>query len=246
MPKHRSILAALIILAASGGAFVGAADEKPWTDLIGTSGLSAWNAKGKWEEVADVTLDPSNDRRLVAKAGHGVIWNNGRSPDLFSKESYGDIELHAEFMIPKKSNSGIKFEGLYEIQILDSFGVEKPKGSDCGGIYPRAEQTPKYHYLDEGKPPRVNAAKPAGEWQTLDVVFRAPRFDGDGKKTADARFVKVLLNGTLIHENVDQATATGHYWHKKEIASGPIMLQGDHGAVAFRNIRVRPLADEKR
>ena len=78
-------------------------------------------------------------------------------------------------MIPKGSNSGVKFEGLYEIQIFDSHGVAKPTASHCGGIYPRAELLPKYHYLDEGIPPRVERRpKPFGEWQTLDVVFRAP------------------------------------------------------------------------
>ncbi len=217
------------------------AGDQPWKDLTG-DGLAAWNAKGDWQVVGDVTLDPANPRRLSAKPGKGVLWNGpkGRSPDLRSKESSGDVELHAEFLIPKKSNSGVKFESLYEVQILDSYGVEKPTASDCGGIYPRAELTPRYHYLDKGTPPRVNAAKPAGEWQTLDVIFQAPRFDAAGKKTADARFVKVVLNGTLIHEGVDQATPTGHAWKNKESAAGPLLLQGDHGPVAFRNIRVRP------
>jgi hypothetical protein len=217
-------------------------DEKPWTDLIGTSGFTAWKVKGDWKEVGDVTLDPANPKRLAPKPGKGVLWNgpNGRSPDLLSIKEYGDIELHVEFLIPKKSNSGVKFNGQYEVQILDSFGIEKPKGDDCGGIYPRAELTPRYHYLDKGTPPRVNAAKPAGEWQTLDMIFQEPRFDATGKKIANARFVKVVLNGTVIHENIDQATPTGHAWPNKEMANGPILLQGDHGPVAFRNIRVRP------
>jgi hypothetical protein len=216
--------------------------EKPWKDLIGDNGLSAWKAKGGWQVVGDVTLDPANAKRLSPKPGKGVIWNgpNGSSPDLVSNEAFGDAELHAEFLIPKKSNSGVKFQTHYEVQILDSYGVEKPTGSDCGGIYPRAELAPKYHYLDKGTPPRVNAAKPAGEWQTLDVIFQSPRIDADGKKTANARFVKVVLNGTVIHEGVDQATPTGHAWTKKETPNGPLLLQGDHGPVAFRNIRVRP------
>jgi hypothetical protein len=216
--------------------------EKPWTNLIGTEALAAWNAKGDWQEVGDVTLDPANEKRLKPQTGKGVLWNgpNGRSPNLVTKQSYGDIELHVEFLIPKKSNSGVKFNSQYEIQILDSYGVEKPKGSDCGGIYPRAELAPKYHYLDEGTPPLTNAAKPAGEWQTLDVIFLAPRFDADGKKIANAKFVKAVLNGKLIHVNVEQATPTGHAWPNKEKSAAPILLQGDHGPVAFRNIRVRP------
>ena len=147
-------------------------------------------------------------------------------------------------MISKGSNSGVKLNGLYEIQILDSHGKTKElTGDDCGGIYPRAEEKPKYHHIDKGVPPRVNAAKPAGEWQTLDITFRAPRFDADGKKTADARFVKVVLNGQVIHEDVAVHYPTGSAWRlAKEIPRGPLLLQADHGPVAFRNVRVRPVA----
>jgi hypothetical protein len=100
---------------------------------------------------------------------------------------------------------------------------------------------PRYHHIDDGIPPRVNAARPFGEWQTLDVVFRAPRFDAGGKKVRNARFDKVVLNGQVIHENVELATPTGHAWRQKEVARGPILLQGDHGPVAFRKIRMRVL-----
>ena len=105
-----------------------------------------------------------------------------------------------------------------------------------------------YHYLDKGTPPRVNACKPAGEWQTLDATFRAPRFDAGGKKTSNARIVRATLNGLLIQENAEVPYATGAAWNKaKEHAAGPLLLQADHGAVAFRNLRVRPLpADEAR
>ena len=89
-------------------------------------------------------------------------------------------------------------------------------------------------------PPQANAARRPGEWQTLDVIFQTPRFDEQGKKTANARFVKVVLNDQLIHENVDVKTPTGHVWRDKEFAAGPLLLQADHGPVAFRNIRVRP------
>ncbi len=102
-----------------------------------------------------------------------------------------------------------------------------------------ADLKPKYHYLDKGVPPRRNACKKPGEWQTLDIVFQAPRFGADGKKTASARFVKVVLNGQLIHDDVEAATPTGHAWKNKEVAAGPLLLQGDHGPVAFRNVRVR-------
>jgi hypothetical protein len=129
------------------------------------------------------------------------------------------------------------------VQIFDSFGVKEPKGDGCGGIYPRAELLPKYHHIDDGYPPRVNACRPPGEWQTLDVVFRAPRFDKAGKKVANARFDKVVLNGQTVHEELEVPTPTGHAYIRKEVPTGSILLQADHGPVAFRKIRVRRLSD---
>jgi hypothetical protein len=226
------------------------AGEKEWTPLFDGKSLDAWKQPtGDWKVVGGVELDPKNDPKkpgkLVAKPGEGVIYNGpkGRTRNLVSKQLFGDLEAHIEFLIPKKSNSGVKFQGVYEIQIYDSWGVEKPKATDCGGIYPRAELLPKYHYLDEGIPPRVNACKPPGEWQTLDMIFLAPRFDKDGKKIRNARFVKVVLNGKVIHENVELKTPTGNNWNKKENPTGPFFLQADHGPVAFRNVRVRPYVE---
>jgi pimeloyl-ACP methyl ester carboxylesterase len=220
-----------------------------WTDLIGAKGLEAWQARAdEWLIGGDAELDPANSKRLVTKPGQGVLVNGkkGSARDLLSKRKFGPIEAHVEFLIPKGSNSGVKFEGLYEIQIYDSWGKQKPTASDCGGIYPRAELKPNYHHVDEGIPPRTNACKRPGEWQTLDAIFLPPKFDADGKKTANARFVKVELNGTSIHENVEIKTPTGHAWRDKEIAEGPLLLQADHGPVAFRNVRVRPYGNDNR
>jgi hypothetical protein len=143
-------------------------------------------------------------------------------------------------MVAKGANSGVIFHGNYEIQILDSHGVQKPTAGDCGGVYPPAESEPTYHHLPGGSPPRVNAAKPAGEWQTMDILFQAPRFDDAGRKTANARFLKVVHNGTLIQEDVELPHPSGVNWQRQEFPQGPIILQGDYGPVAFRNIRVRP------
>ena len=159
--------------------------EEPWIDLIGDHGLVAWRPPtGNWLVAGDARPDSKNPKRLLAEPGKGVLVNGpvGRTTNLVTNEKFGDIEAHFEFMIPKGSNSGVKFEGLYEIQIFDSFGVVKPNGSQHGGIYPRAELLPRYHYLDEGVSPRVNASRPAGEWQTLDVIFLAPQFDASGKQ----------------------------------------------------------------
>jgi hypothetical protein len=225
-----------------------AGDDPEWISLIGDDPLAAWRKPaGSWFEAGDARPDPRDAKRLVPVDGKGVIINGktGKTNNLVTRESFGDLEAHFEFLVPKGSNSGVKFEGLYEIQIIDSHGVARPKATHSGGIYPRAELLPRYRYLDEGTPPRVNAARPAGEWQTLDVVFRAPRFDASGKKVADARFEKVVMNGQIIHQDVAVKTPTGHAWHTREVASGPLLLQADHGPVAFRQIRVRPLGDRK-
>src|SRR5262249_40385789 len=97
---------------------------------------------------------------------------------------------------------------------------------------------------DDGIAPRVNAARPAGEWQTLEITFRAPRFNPAGERTEKARFVKVVLNGQVIHDNVELNWPTGNNWRNKELAEGPLLFQGDHGPVAFRNVRVRALKGE--
>jgi hypothetical protein len=216
------------------------ADDK-WIDLS-ARGLDPWvGPTGDWFVAGNATMNPQDPNLLTSTPGSGVLVNGprGKTRNLLSKQQFGDLEAHVEFLIPRHSNSGVKFEGLYEIQIRDSHDVRQPKAMDCGGIYPRAELKPTYHYLDDGVPPRVNAARPAGEWQTLDVIFQAPRFDAAGNKIANARFVKVLLNGQVIHENVAVKTPTGHAWREREVPAGPLLLQADHGPVAFRNVRVR-------
>lgn len=123
--------------------------------------------------------------------------------------------------------------------MFDSWGVEQPRFSDCGGICQRYDEGRQRGW--DCQPPRVNASKAPGEWQSFDVVFRAPRFDAAGKKTANAVFVKVVQNGVMIHENVQVTGPTRAASFQDEKPLGPLMLQGDHGPVAYRNIRIRPI-----
>ncbi|MCF7849138.1 MAG: sulfatase-like hydrolase/transferase, partial [Kiritimatiellales bacterium] len=195
-----------------------------------------------WYPAGDAQLDTMNEKRLFGDRGEGVLINGriGKTKSLITKRrDYRDVELHVEFMVAKGSNSGIIFHGNYEIQIMDSAHVKKPTGGHCGGIYPRAENLPKYHHIDKGSPPRVNAAKKPGEWQTMDIIFQSPRFDRNGKKTANARFVKVIHNGRVIQENVEVPYASGPNWNRKQHPQGPIIIQGDYGPIALRNVRVR-------
>ena len=210
-------------------------------DLV-AGDFSAWRKHGDWQIVGQAIMSPENQKLFATKPGSGIIVNGpkGRTVDLLSRPEFADVRAHIEFMVPRNSNSGVYFMGRYEIQILDSWGVEQPTFSDCGGIYQRWDdnRTPKGY---EGRPPRVNASLPPGQWQTFDIIFRAPRFDSSGKKIANARFEKVIHNGIMIHENVEVTGPTRASPYRDEKPAGPLMLQGDHGPVAYRNIWIAPL-----
>jgi len=207
-----------------------------------SGGFEAWHNADTWNEVADAALSPQNSHRLVGRPGTGALVNGeeGKCPSLVTKRrDYRDVEVHLEFMVAKGSNSGVIFHGNHEIQILDSYGVKQPNAGHCGGVYPRAESKPTYHHIDRGSPPRVNAAKRPGQWQTMDTVFQAARFDENGNKTAHARFVKVVHNGIVIQEDVEVPYACGPNWDRQQYPQGPIIIQGDYGPIAVRNLRIR-------
>ncbi len=220
------------------------------TAILHGSGVAAaaegfsdtWHVGGDWFSAENARLDTMNEKRLIGDRGEGV-WINGRigkTKSLITKRrDYRDVEIHVEFMLARHANSGIIFHGNYEIQLLDSAHVKEPTGAHCGGVYPRAENQPKYHHIDKGSPPRVNAAKKPGEWQTMDIIFQSPRFDKNGKKTANARFVRVAHNGRVIQENVEVPYACGPNWNRKQHPKGPIIIQGNYGPIAIRNVHVR-------
>ena len=213
------------------------------TNLTG-SDFSAWRGgTGQWQVVGDTFANPENDKLLSTKPGTGVIVNGptGKTSHLFSKDEFGDVAAHIEFMVSKGSNSGVYFMGRYEIQVYDSFGVEKGEypGIECGGIYQRWDDKQEQKGY-EGHSPRVNASRAPGQWQSFDIIFRSPRFDPAGQKVANARFEKVVHNGAVIHEDVELTGPTRASAYNDEKPTGPLMLQGDHGPVAYRNIRIEP------
>ena len=204
--------------------------------------LACWRAPtGTWTVAKGVSLDPADPEKFVIAPGQGVLVNcaSGHTVDLFTESEFGDMEVHVEFCITRHSNSGVYLMGRYEIQVYDSFGVEKDQypGIECGGIYPRWINEKDV----EGHSPRVNASKPPGQWQTFDITFRAPRLDASGKKIANAKVVKILHNGKVIHENVELNGPTRGGMSDDEKPTGPIRLQGDHGPVAYRNLRVKTI-----
>lgn len=165
----------------------------------------------------------------------GVMAVVPRTGDIMTTERFTDHFLHLEFMTPDmpeatgqaKGNSGVFLQGRYEIQVLDSYGIALPGMGDCGAIYNQFA-------------PLVNACKPPLEWQSYDVIFRAPRLNDDGEIVENTR-VTVLQNGLVILNNVILSGTTGANIGGGVGDPGPLLLQ-DHGnLVKFRNIWAVPL-----
>ena len=152
---------------------------------------------------------------------------------IMTKRKYRDFKMHVEFNIPKmakdvsgqgRGNSGVYLQRRYEVQILDSYGIESGI-SDCGALY-------------KAKAPDKNMCKKPLQWQSYDITFHAARFEG-GKKVENVR-ISVVHNGVLIHDNVELANKTGA-GRPEGPEAAPILLQ-DHGnKVKFRNIWIVPL-----
>jgi hypothetical protein len=205
------------------------------------AGFKGWVLRGSASEShwvrGHAKMDPNNHAALSVSrprpatkgrpAAHEFV-NTGAGIDLYTEREYGDVNVHLDFMIPRHSDSGVYLMGKYEVQILDQAGRTAALGPrDVGSIYNETA-------------PLMNAAKPAGQWQHLVVHFQAPRFNADGVKVANAKFLKVILNGKVIQENVEAYTPTGGALDRTEMPTGPLLLQGDCGAVAYRHIKITP------
>lgn len=196
-----------------------------------------------WKIAGDVFYDLTKEGKGNIKAGTGVLVNDlsGKTKDhLFTRMEHGDMELELDFMMEKGANSGVYLQGRYEVQLFDSWGVKAPKSTDCGAIYERWDESrPEGRKGYQGHPPRQNVSKAPGLWQHYKIVFRAPRFDAQGQKTENARFIKVIHNGVTIHENIEVTGPTRSAAFQDEKPTGPLMIQGDHGPVAIRNIHYK-------
>jgi hypothetical protein len=216
-----------------------------WTALLDGHSLAGWRSYGKlgnqWMPCKTITWDAQAPNRLACAGGPGDRILNGprnRTDNIYTERTFGDVELYLEFLLARGSNSGVYLHGLYEVQIFDSFEAPGPlKTSDNGAIYHR--------WIDAkpvgGSAPRANASRAPGQWQSFHIFFRAPRFDASGRKVENARFLRVLHNGVVVQEDVEVDGPTRAHMDRAEAPENPLMLQGDHGPVAFRNIYIRPL-----
>ncbi|MFK7845552.1 MAG: DUF1080 domain-containing protein [Rhodothermales bacterium] len=155
---------------------------------------------------------------------------------IISRDSFGDVQLHVEWATPQRpigrgqhrGNSGIKLMGRYEIQILDSYENETNPAGQAGAVYSQ-------------HPPLVNASRPAGAWQSYDIIFTRPRFGEDDALLKPA-YVTVFHNGILIHDHVEiQGPTKGTRSYDLHPDRLPIELQNHRSKGRFRNIWVRDL-----
>ncbi len=194
--------------------------------LFDGSDLEAWVSSKDSISPANWTINP--DKMMVVKPGSG---------DIQTKQNFGSIQLHLEWSAPDiiegegqgRGNSGVFFQNKYEVQILDSYQNRTYANGQATSIY-------KQHI------PLANATKAPDQWQTYDIIFHQPEFDGEGNKTKSGTFT-VIHNGVLVQDHVEILGTTEYISPPKNPAhgKGPIKLQ-DHGnLVQYRNIWVREL-----
>jgi hypothetical protein len=168
--------------------------------LIGDQGLAGWKSRGG-----------TGQNNWVVRSG--MLVNTAAGNDLFTERTFTDFKLHVEFRYPAGSNSGVYLRGRYEVQIEDNYG-EEPECHRIGAIY---------GFLT----PAINAAKPAGEWQSFDIELVG-------------RVVTVIFNGERIIDRQTIPGITGGALDSDEATPGPILVQGDHGPIDFRNLTITP------
>ncbi len=219
-------------------------DSDGWTGGISNNTLTGsheeggeWTLKRVERESPTLAAKPPEDAVVLFDGSGTDAWDGGEvdaegnlRAGTKSKQSFGDMTLHIEFRLPfmpdargqARGNSGVYLQDLYEVQVLDSFGLSG-ESNECGGIY-------------EMSKPLVNMCYPPLTWQTYDIDFRAAQFEGDNK--VSSAVVTVRHNGVVVQEEVKVPEPTGAAGGKASSGSGPIHLQ-DHGnPVVYRNIWV--------
>jgi len=213
--------------AVTPGAAVSAPAPSDAIVLFDGKDLSKWRAQ----------KDKGPAKWKVANGSFEVVKDTG---GIETAQPFGDCQLHIEWSAPSppvgedqdRGNSGVFFQGIYELQVLDSYQSRTYADGQAGAIYGQY-------------PPLVNPARPPGEWQAYDIVFRRPRFGPDGALLKPAR-ITAFWNGVLIHDGQDvmgpttNKVRTPYSAHADKL---PLSLQ-DHGhPVRFRNVWIRELAE---
>jgi Domain of Unknown Function (DUF1080) len=222
--------------------------NRPVPPAIEPGTASTQETPGRAPSDAVVLFDGTDLSQWAATDGSAAKWKVEKgyfevvpkTGYIHTRAAFGDCQLHVEFAEPNppkgesqgRGNSGVFLQGLYEIQVLDSYQNKTYADGQAAAVYGQY-------------PPLVNASRPPGEWQTYDIIFHGPRFDATGKLTRPAR-VTVLHNGVLVEDHVELTGPTAHGErppYKPTPEKLPLALQ-DHGdPVHYRNIWIRELKD---
>jgi len=216
--------------------------DRPRPRAVEPGTCSTQERPGRAPSDAIILFDDKDTSRLVWpargwKLENGYLEVTGKGQDLVSRDSFGDMQLHVEWMAPPnprgtgqwRSNSGIILMGRYEIQVLDSYNSATYADGQAAAMYGQF-------------PPLVNACRPPGEWQTYDIIFEAPRFEGD--RLVKPPYVTVLHNGVVVHNHQAFIGQMAHRIHKPFQPHGPeapLVIQNHDVPVRYRNIWVRRL-----
>jgi hypothetical protein len=219
---------------------------RPLPTVIDPGTSSTQDSQGRPPLDAVVLFDGKDLSHWSHKDGTAAKWKveNGyaevaaKTGYIYTREAFGDCQLHVEFSEPlpakgesqDRGNSGVFLQGLYETQVLDSYQSKTYADGQAAAIYGQY-------------PPLVNASRPPGQWQTYDIVFHGPRFDKDGKLLRPARET-VFHNGVLVQDNVELSGPTAHGErppYKAHAEKLPLALQDHSHPVRYRNIWIREL-----
>ena len=235
---------ALFVMCGLGGCAMVGADDPPTPPAIEPAKVTAADHGGAPSD-AIVLFDGKDTSAWQHRDGSEVKWavQDGmliiepRTGDILTKQAFADCQLHVEWSCPENEqgsgqglgNSGLKLQTRYEIQVLDSYENKTSADGQAAAVY---SQTP----------PLVNASRPAGQWQTYDIIFHAPRFDKAGG-VLQAATVTVLHNGVLVqdHTTIKGTTGAGKNTYSAHPLEQPLLLQEHGNRVRYRNIWIRPL-----
>jgi hypothetical protein len=221
--------------------------DRPQPAVIDAGTQSSQDSPGRPPSDAVVLFDGTDLSKWRQKDGSAAKWKLGAgyfevipgTGQLYTRESFGDCQLHVELAEPSpphgedqdRGNSGVFLHDQYEVQVLDSYQSKTYPDGQAAAIYGQF-------------PPLVNASRAPGLWQTYDIVFHGPRFDAAGHLTRPARMT-VFFNGVLVQDDAVLTGPTAHRSRPPYVAGPqrlPLSLQDHGGAVRYRNIWIRELA----
>lgn len=233
---HLVIAGMSLCFAASGGITQG---QPPFQEIELLNTAAFADNPSNWQITGDAWYHPEKNV-LKKETGTGILLNepSGKEHDpIRTTMEHGNVVVEFDFMLAPGSSAAVYLQGRYGIALTDSWTENVPISQACGNIPAMSRLTGEGSpVVPAGIPPRMDLARAPGLWQNLRVVFQAPRFDAAGNKTADARFLQVLLNGIAIHEDIALPTINYPVLFDKEQATGPLVFSGN-SRIALRNIR---------